>query len=407
MNILFFQDTIGVGGGEIWVADVAVRLQEMGHNTSIGCPSGSWMEHQAEAREIPYFDYLIDEEFEGSLRWQLAEHLREHQIDIICCGIPGTREEAPILDEAIREVGRGSILLRLGVSPGPGALSPERMGLELDTVGGIFVVSEEIRTRLLNEFPTLSPDSVHVLYNGVDLQKFDPARFSSADRKQLRRSLGIPEDHRVIASVGRLDRIKNLPMLIESAKNVLASHPETTFLIVGEGSEKQALLQAADDAGVRDNFCFAGFVEDIPRLMYTTDILVHASLSEGLPNAVLEAMAMGKPVVASDVGGIPELIQHGHTGLLIPPRGSEDLTTVLCGLLETPQEMERIGYNARTQVEELFDRNDKIHRFENVLVNENTRAQSVNVPPLRRQPALFEMTTEFFQRSCTYQKLPT
>ena len=103
MNVLFFQDSIGVGGGEIWIADAADRLQKNGHKISIGCPAGSWMEMQAEARGYSYFDYVHDPSFEHNLRWQLVEHLRQHgQIPQgVSVGISGAGDQLDATRQAL------------------------------------------------------------------------------------------------------------------------------------------------------------------------------------------------------------------------------------------------------------------------------------------------------------------
>jgi glycosyltransferase involved in cell wall biosynthesis len=401
VNLLFFQDTIGVGGAEMWIADAAIKLRNRGHQISMGCPSGSWMERQAEKKGITCFDYLLDEEFEGSLRWLLSEHILEHNIDLICCSIPGTRTEVPLLHQAIQETGKGRILLRLGVSPGEGALREDRVGIGYDSVSGVVVVSEDIKRNLVQERPELDPSRIHVIYNGVDVEKFDPSLFSQIDAQSERARLGIPNNHLAVATIGRLDGIKNLPMFVRSASEVLRHYPDTTFVVVGEGGEKQNLIRLANDAGILDQFIFSGFVEDIPRLLSSVDILVHTSLSEGLPNAVLEAMSMGKPVVATDVGGVSELIENGENGQLIDSGDSEQLTDTLCELIRSPDRMNDIGKAARSHAKSNFDRISNMDHFESLILNLVEEPRSVIAP----SPAIpmHDLPSQYFKRSCAFQ----
>ena len=380
MNILFYQDTLGVGGGEIWATDTALKMRERGHNVVLGCPSGSWMQHQAEAENLPYFNYLIEPEFESHLQWQLTETLRDEKIDLICCSIPGTREEAPLLNAAIREAGRGSILIRLGVSPGEGALTPERVGLNIDTVRGIMVVSREIKQRLTSLFPSMPSEHIHLLYNGVDTDKFNPESSTPEDRKALLATYDIPEHHTVIGAVGRLDRIKNLSGLIQAAPQILKNFPDTTFLIAGEGAEKQNLSAQAKKAGLENHVVFTGFVNNMPKLMHSIDILAHTALSEGVPNVVLEAMAMGKPVVATEVGGVPELIIHEKNGLLIPPDDAETLAHTLCDVLKNPQKQTALGRAARHHAETTFNREAKRDELEALFQSIVDNAPAIQAP---------------------------
>ena len=365
MNILFFQDTLAVSGGELWVVDAAEKFRQKGHGVILACPSGSWIECQAQEMGLPYFNYVLDEEYEGHLRWLLCETLCEEEIDLIFCGIPGYREEVPVLDAAIREAGRGQIVLRLGVTPGSDSLSSERVGQGFDTVRGIVTVSEDIRTHLHKAFPFMPPDQTHVIYNGVDVDKFDPNRF--ADRQAFCQRHNIPTHHRIIGTVGRLDGIKNLPMLVEASKDVLHHFDDVTFVIAGDGMEKQSLMQLAREFDVMDHFRFTGFVDDVPQLLSGLDILAHTAFSEGVPNSVLEAMAMGKCVVATDVGGVPELIEDGINGVLIPSRDVEKLRWTLCDLLQKPSKMSELGAAARDHIETNLNRKNKLNELESFL----------------------------------------
>lgn len=406
MNICFFQDTIGVGGGEIWAADAAVRLRDRGHTATIGCPSGSWMERRARALDIPYFDYMVDPEFEESLSWQLVEHLQAYDIDVVCCGIPGSRVEVPLIDEALREVGRGGILVRLGVAPGHESLTPQQIGIGYDTVRGIVVVSQDIRTRLLEQFEGMDPSRIHVIYNGVDLDRFRPEAFTATSRHELRARYDIPDDHLVVGAVGRLDPIKNLPALVQAAADVLPEHPETTFLVVGDGVQKQELVASAREADVLERFRFAGFVEDMPGLMHGIDILAHPSLSEGVPNCVLEAMAMGRAVVATRVGGVPELIDHEVHGLLIPPDDASALARALCELLDHPSQVEALGRAAQTRIRSDFDRAGTLGALESLVRQDLIALRNRKLSRTAHGPVLHDLPNLYFERACAMQRIP-
>jgi len=401
MNVLFFHTTMGVSGGEIWMADVATRLRDRGHHVLLGTPCGSWMASQAEQWQIPCFDYLLDPEFEPNTRWQLCECLVEEEIDVVLCGIPGALPEAPMLDRAMREAGRGTALLRLGVAPGPGALSRDRVGLGMDTVSGILVVSHDIRERLTREFPDLDPETIHLIYNGVDLQSFDPSAYSPGDRASVRRSLGIPDGHRVVGAVGRLDPIKNLPMLIRGAASVLARQPSTTFVVAGAGGQKESLVGLAREEGVLERFRFPGYVENIPRFLCALDCLVHTARSEGVPNAVLEAMAMEVPVVAAAVGGVPELIDTDESGILVASDDDAALAASVSSLLTHPDRAQRLAGRARQRVSRRFSRCRNIAEVEALLA----RTADAAVVRNAEAPVLEPPPVGFFPHNCALQRL--
>jgi len=206
---------------------------------------------------------------------------------------------------------------------------------------------------------------VHVIYNGVDVDKFDPARFSN--RRAFCHQHDIPEHHLLVGSVGRLDGIKNLPLLIEASKDVLRHFEDVTFVIAGDGIEKQSLMHLAREAGVTDHFRFTGFVDDVPKLLSGLDILAHTAFSEGVPNSVIEAMAMGKCVVATEVGGVPELIEDGVTGLLVPSNDVEKLTWALCDVLQNTSKISALGTAARAYIETTLNRQEKLNELEALL----------------------------------------
>ena len=370
MNVLFYQDTVAVSGAEKYIADAACKLREFGHNVSIACPNRSWMERQAQHKGFPYLDFSIEDGTDDHLHWALTDHLINHQVDVIFCGTPGKRPEVPRLDAAIKAAGRGRIIIRIGVSPGnERAFEPSRLGIGYDTVDGIVAVSEEVRKNLLQFYPQLDPKTVHCLYNGVDLARFAADRHSASDIQKMHRSIGIPDGHRVIAAIGRLDPIKNLPLLIESASTILETYPETTFVIAGEGAQRETLERFTEEHGLSDHVRFVGQIDDVPRLLSAIDVVCHPSLSEGVPNTLMEAMAAGKAIVASDIGGIPELVTHDLNGLLVPVGNGTALTEALLGLLAQPSEMKRLSEAARHHVATHFDRSGNIEQIEQLLLS--------------------------------------
>lgn len=400
MRICFFNDSLGVGGPEIWAADAARAMAQRGHHVLIGCPSGSWMEQAAESAGLALFDYPYEPEFEHNLRWQLTEAIVEHQIDLICCGIPGGRPAAPLLHRAVREAGRGAVVLRLGVAPGQGALSPQQVGIELDSIRGIQAVSTDIRTRLLALFPSLDADRVQVHYNGVDLERFrtpDPAGAT-----HVRKRLGLPERGPLVACIGRLDPVKNHALLVQAAPRVLDRFPNAAFVVAGDGAHKSDLLQLASNLGVAEKVHFTGFVDDVPGLLAAVDILAHPSRSEGVPNALIEAMAACLPVVATNVGGIPEVVVSeggsDDTGLLIEPGDAESLALALCRLLKDDALREELGRRGRRRVMEQFDRDACLARL---IAWFETMANEGPVGAPADPPALEELPDLYYARGCT------
>ena len=153
---------------------------------------------------------------------------------------------------------------------------------------------------------------------------------------------GPSSGHHVLA-VGQLEDIKGHRFLVEAWPAVRCAHPDACLVLVGEGPAHETLAEQARGLGVTDSVVFAGFRSPADSFIATCDMLVQPSLTEGLPNAVLEAMAAGRPVIAARVGGVPELVVDGETGLLVPPGDPPALARAILALMDDPGLRARLG----------------------------------------------------------------
>ena len=158
----------------------------------------------------------------------------------------------------------------------------------------------------------------------------------------------------IIGCTGRLHSKNGLEYLIPAATIVRDKHPEASFRFIGVGPEEQKLKEQAKQMGAQECIDFLGYRADIPAQLAEMDIYVQPSLFEGLPNSVLEAMAMGLPVVATHVGGTPELVQEGITGFLVPPKEPEAIAEKLMILLENQELRREMGRAGRKHIERYF-----------------------------------------------------
>ena len=185
-----------------------------------------------------------------------------------------------------------------------------------------------------------------VIPNGIDAHIFEhlPAK------RQARAMLGLPLDSTLAGTVARLNPVKRLDVLLRAA----ASLDDVHIVIVGDGPERARLASLAQDLNVADRATFAGRQDNVPEWLAALDIFVLTSDWEGMPNAVLEAMAAGLPVVATAVGGTPEVVVDGVTGLLVPPRDPDALARAIVRLLRDPQLRQDMGRAGRERVERHF-----------------------------------------------------
>lgn len=210
-------------------------------------------------------------------------------------------------------------------------------------------VAESHRQELIGRYHLL-PDRVVTLRNGVDLDRYQPARYD----RRLRKALHVPDDVPVIGILGRLTHQKGHVYLLRALPLLLTKFPSLRCLVVGDGELREELQGLAAALGLTEHCLFLGVRQDIPEVLAAIDVLVLPSLSEGLPYAALEGMAMGKPIVATAVNGVPELIQDGVTGRLIPREDSKALARAVEEVLADPSTGRALGQAARKTVEQEY-----------------------------------------------------
>jgi len=210
--------------------------------------------------------------------------------------------------------------------------------------GTFCAVSEDLKRHMGTEgFPV---KHVRVIHNGIDPGP-EPG---SANRDAARCGLGIAADRYVVGTIARLEPVKDLPLLIDAFARLRAQMPLAELVIVGDGSEKAALARAARDYAISNAVHFTGARSDARRLLPAFDVYVNSSLTEGVSVSILEAMAGGVPVVATRVGGTPEVVLHGSTGLLVPSRDGAALTNALLQLAACLSQAKHFAAEGRRRV---------------------------------------------------------
>ncbi|MGQ9630363.1 MAG: glycosyltransferase family 4 protein [bacterium] len=216
-------------------------------------------------------------------------------------------------------------------------------------VDRIVAVSGAVR-RTLMEDVGVSPDKISTIYRGID-----PSVHPNPESQvALRRELGIT-DNSVVGTTARLVPMKGVKYLVEAAKLVLEEIPNAKFLIVGEGPERGGLEKLARNLGVAESVIFTGFQSDIDGILSIIDLFVLPSLFEALGVSIVEAMKWSLPVVATDVNGVPEVVEDGVTGILVPPRDPRALADGVIFLLRNPDVAREMGKRGRRKMEGQFD----------------------------------------------------
>lgn len=224
----------------------------------------------------------------------------------------------------------------------------------------LVAVSEDIRQFLVKQV-RVPASRVTTVPNGIDMAHYE----SDPEARQAERSrLGIADDEPLIGAVGNLYPVKGHRYLLEAVARVKSVAPRVRCVIAGRGELLGDLERQAVDLGIGSNVRFLGFYERIPALLQALDVFVHPSVSEGLPLAVLEAMASAKPLISTRVGGIPEVVADGENGLLASPGCSEDLARHLEALLTDPGLGQHLGEEGRETVRQRFSLGTMLEAYE-------------------------------------------
>jgi glycosyltransferase involved in cell wall biosynthesis len=223
----------------------------------------------------------------------------------------------------------------------------------------IISVSREITSQLREN--GFSESIIQEIPNGVDTSEFIP------------RELPLSSGERVLIYVGRLDPLKGLDDLLKAFKKVSERYPETRLVLVGDGPERTNLIQLALELGISNAVSFEGIQEEVKTYLRRGEIFTFPSLTEGLSNVLLEAMACGLPVVATRIGGNTELIEDGLNGVLVNPRDPDELAEAIITLLANPEKSKQMGRGGRKIVEEKYSL-DRI-ADEYLMLYQNLRAE--------------------------------
>jgi glycosyltransferase involved in cell wall biosynthesis len=243
----------------------------------------------------------------------------------------------------------------------------------------ILVNADAVKDWLIGEGYDAS--KISVIRNGVDLSRFDNA----PPRAELRRELGLPDGTPLVGVISRLTRLKGLEHFLEAAAMVRARVPNARFLIAGETSPMDReylgeLQQYAERCGVADSVIFTGLRRDVPAVLSSLDVSVMPSLNEALSNVVLESMAAGAPTVATRVGGTPEAIADGVTGVLVPPADSRALADAIVHLLHDTRLATHLGAAARARIVDHFSVRRMVRSTEDLYVELLERKQRKRLP---------------------------
>ncbi len=216
-------------------------------------------------------------------------------------------------------------------------------------VSGFVAVSDMVSESMLKLIGPIQ-DKITVICNGVDVKRYE----QQVDTHEMRQRLGLGTEARLIATVGTLKEQKGHCYLIDAAHKVVPQHPDWHFLLIGDGRLREGLQAQVRQLSLSENIHFLGNRHDVPDLLAASDLFVLPSLWEGLPMALIEAMAASKAVVATAVSGTIQVVIPNQTGLLVPPGDVQPLARAIEQLLTDPMQIQALGAAGKRRVEEGF-----------------------------------------------------
>lgn len=318
----------------------------------LACRPESKIGENAQARGIPVDFVPMRGNFDPLAVWRLMRLISRHSVDIVHTHSSADSWMAAV---AAKLSSRRPVVVRtrhLSCSFNQ-RLIYSWMADRVITVGG------STRDYMIQE-KGIHEKRVLTIHTGVDLETFDPERVP----ENLRKELAIPPDAPVLGTVAVFRRLKGHVYVLRAMKEILRELPEAKLLLVGEGPQEQNLRRMISEEGIGSSVILPGFREDVERALNTLDVFVFPSLQEALGTAILEAMAMEKPVVATRVGGIPEIVGEGKAGFLVAPEDSRGIAQKVLLLFKDPELRRAMGRAGRKVVEERYGSRQMVLRIE-------------------------------------------
>lgn len=369
MRIMQIVSGTAVNGAVVNCLEISRALRERGHAVHVVCRPNSWASHQLR-QEVGLRVIECDLKRRHDRLSAMAWMIRQRQIDVVHTHMSSANFF-------------GILLRRMYRIPCVVATAHNR-NLQLHWMFNDRVIAVSDATRRyhvrVNRVPTRRVDVVH---NFVDAERFQSV--TRADADSVRADLAISPQAKLIGVIGDIGRRKGQIFLVRAMPRILRAVPEAHLLCVGHWRQgyRDQFQQEAVSLGIDQHVTWSEARQDIPSVLKTLDLAALPSLEENLPLTILEAMACGQPVVATNVGGVPECVDHGVTGLLVPPGDSTKLADAIVRILQDRDLANQMGAAGHCRVLQEFSMRSQIERIEAVLEKAAKRPTSSR-PPARQ-----------------------
>jgi glycosyltransferase involved in cell wall biosynthesis len=359
LPVMFILTSMPVGGAETLLVNLIRRMDRTRFAPQLCCLKELGPLGEVMSREIPAYANIIGGKYDVRVLGRLTKLLRRNHVAAVVTVGAGDKMFWGRL--AARLAGVPVVLSAVHSTGWPDGIG--RLNKLLTPITDAYIGVAAPHGQHLIEQEGFPPHKVRVIPNGVDVDQFSPW----TDGTTVRRELGIAADAPVAGIVAALRPEKNHRQFLQAAAAVRREIPDAQFLIVGDGPERAPLEALTRELDLTKAVHFVGSRSDIPQLLAAMDVFVLTSRMEANPVSILEALATGKPVVAPNVGSIPESVIEGQTGNLTPPLNAEATASALINLLADPDLAHRLGTNGRQLVESRFSLDAMVQGYEDLI----------------------------------------
>jgi len=367
MRILFVTTSMPVGGAETLLVNLVRGLDASRFAPEIACLKEPGPLGELLSSDFPVHSNLLSNKYDLRILPRLCKLLRKRKIDAVVTVGAGDKMFWGRL--AARLAGVPVVVSALHSTGWPDSVGRLNRWLTPWTDAFIGVADAHAKHLVAQEgFPH---DKVHTIFNGVDTSRFAPG-----DSAAKRRELGLPIDAQVVGILAALRPEKNHELFLEGAKQIQRQLPAAHFLVVGDGPQRGALEKQANELGIASVTHFLGSRSDVPELLRTFDVLALTSHNEASPVSILEALSSAVPVVAAEVGSVPETVLPGVTGQLFPAGDLDSYVSHTVELLRNPTLRTKLGTAGRRRVIEQWSLEAMVSGYESLIERLYTTATS-------------------------------
>lgn len=369
MNILHLIENLDTGGAQIrLINDLRFMDKARFNNTVCSLAADGKLSKEISGMGIKL--YALDGVKNAGNFLKLARIIRENRIDILHTQIFFADLYGRLIGKLLKVPAIVSTVQASAYEPDNEYLYSLKRKL-LDRFTGMlcnkkFIAVSEFVKSSMSKHLKISPEKIEVIVNYVDIDMLN-----TVDEEKLgilRKELRLSPCDIVAVTIGRLNPAKGVQYLLKALSGIAAQYKSIRLFIIGDGFYRNYLERLVLDYGLTDNVRFLGERDDVKELLHISDIFIFPTLSEGLPVSLLEAIAIGKPALASDIGPVREVIKDGETGILFKPSDSQDIQRALIEIIQNPDLGRQLAQRAKGFIKIKFDPQRQIRLLEEVYV---------------------------------------